>query len=256
MPPTPRFGGMYDQYEPYATRCSARIAGQRASRDSTPPPRFPALAAAGSRSPKKEQSNHDKVEALSPPGSIHGSPRKKPAGRSRAFHSLDDDTLGLADPFTLRQTSPQQHPRPELQTTRTNGMLPTPAKTPKKKAVGDMGTTARSLFPPSFMSGRPKKGKKHTDFSLDSFNDDAAPNETKIEIYTDCRDRIPEVDESEGNPFYKPKEVQAVQTPVNPAPRVSRKPKAAESKDKGRKHKRDQEVEDAVNRDDGMVYVL
>lgn len=131
-------------------------------------------------------------------------------------------------------------------------MLPTPAKTPKKKAVGDMDTTARALFPPA--SGRPKKNKKHTGFSLDSFNDDSTPGQTSIQIYTDCRDRIPEVDESEENLFYKPK-AEAVQTPKNPTTRAPRKPKAGESKQEKRL-KRDREIDDAVKRDDGMVYVL
>lgn len=131
-------------------------------------------------------------------------------------------------------------------------MLPTPAKTPKKKAVGDMDTTARALFPPA--SARPKKSKKQTGFSLDSFNEDAAPGQAQIQIYTDCRDRIPEVDESEENPFYKPK-AEAVQTPKNSATRSPRKPKAAETK-QDKRLRRDREVNDAVKRDDGMVYVL
>ncbi|KAK5673676.1 hypothetical protein LTS12_029805, partial [Elasticomyces elasticus] len=130
-------------------------------------------------------------------------------------------------------------------------MLPTPAKTPKKKAVGDMDTTARALFPPA--SGRPKKNK-HTGFSLDSFNDDSTPGQTSIQIYTDCRDRIPEVDESEENLFYKPK-AEAVQTPKNTTTRAPRKPKAGESKQEKRL-KRDREIDDAVKRDDGMVYVF
>lgn len=258
IPPTPRFGGAYDQYEPYSTRHSARIAGQRAVRASTPP-RFPGFqqAATGSKGVKKEKVNQqDEAEALSPPGSIHGSPRKKSSGRSRTVgpaHSLQDDgAFNLADPFTSGETSSHQQPRFDYPSTRTNGMLPTPAKTPKKKAVGDMDTTARALFPPA--SGRPKKSKKHTGFSLDSFNEDSASGQTHIQIYTDCRDRIPEVDESEENLFYKPKP-QAVQTPTNSTTRAPRKPKAGESK-QDKRLKRDREVNDAVKRDDGMVYVL
>ena len=262
MPPTPRHGAAYDQYEPYITRHSARIAGQRGSRTSTPPPSFPAFrTAAGSKSTKKEKNDSDEPEALSPPGSIHGSPRKKTSGRSRAYgpaHSLEDDTMGLTDPFTLSEPFSKQHPHSgfETTTTKTNGMLPTPAKTPKKKAVGDPGATARTLFPPSSMSGRPKKSKKHTGFSLDSFNEDTTQGRTQIAIYTDSRDRIPEVDESQGNLFYHPKEAQTTQTPGNPQPsRSSERRKAVEGKQE-KKLERDHEIEDAVKRDDGMVYVL
>lgn len=256
IPPTPRLGAAYDEYEPYSTRYSARIAGQRAQRDSTPP-RFPGFqAVAGSKGAKKERVNQDGAEALSPPGSIHSSPRKKSSGRSRTLgsaHSLQDDTaFNLADPFISGDSSSQQQTRLEFPTTRTNGMLPTPAKTPKKKAVADMGTTARSLFPP--MSGRPKKSKKHTGFSLDSFNDDPAEGQSQIQIYTDSRDRIPEVDESEENLFYNPK-TETAQTPKNSTTRAPRKPRATESKQE-KQLKRDREINDAVERDDGMVYVL
>ena len=256
IPPTPRLGAAYDQYEPYSTRYSARIASQRAQRDSTPP-RFPGFqAVAGSKGAKKERVNQADAEALSPPGSIHGSPRKKSSGRSRTLgpaHSLQDDAaVDLADPFTSEDSSSQQQTRLELPTTRTNGMLPTPAKTPKKKAVADMGTTARSLFPP--MSGRPRKSKKHTGFSLDSFTDDPTQGRAQIQIYTDCRDRIPEVDESEENPFYRPK-TETAQIPKNSATRAPKKPGAIESKQE-KQLKRDREINDAVKRDDGMVYVL
>lgn len=259
IPPSPRFGAGYDQYSPYATRHSARLASQRASQDSTPPPRFPSLQVDdGTKSAKKEKNNHDAFDALSPPGSIHGSPRKKPSGGSRTFgltHSLEDEdnnTSTLADPFALREPSPQQHPHSQLPTTRTNGMLPTPAKTPKKKAVADMGPTARTLFPPS---SRPKKSRKHTGFSLDSFNDDPAQNQTQIQIYTDSRDRIPEVDQSEENLFYKPKETKTAPTPANPPPVPSKRSKAVESK-QVKELKRDKEVDDAVKREDGMFYVF
>lgn len=253
VPPSPRFGAGYDQHSPYATRHSARLASQRASRDSTPPPRFPALQVDGTKSAKEEQNNHDALEALSPPGSIHGSPRKKPSAGGRTFgltHSLedeDDNTSTLADPFA------SQYPHSQLQATRTNGMLPTPAKTPRKKAVADMGPTARTLFPPI---SRPKKSRKHTGFSLDSFNDDTAQNQTQIQIYTDSRDRIPDVAQSEESLFYKPpKETKTAQTPRNPPPAPSKKPKAVEAK-QVKELKRDKEIDDAVKREDGMFYVL
>jgi hypothetical protein len=117
----------------------------------------------------------------------------------------------------------------------TDGMLPTPAKTPRKKPVDNVDSTARVLFPP--LSGQKKK-RKQTGFSLDSFTEDPSQGES-IQIYTDSRDRIPEVDESEANPFYnKPS--------ANTSARSCRR----------KTRSRDKEVDEALNRDDGMVYVL
>lgn len=116
-----------------------------------------------------------------------------------------------------------------------------------------MGPTARTLFPPI---SRPKKSRKHTGFSLDSFNDDTAQNQTQIQIYTDSRDRIPDVAQSEESLFYKPpKETKTAQTPRNPLPAPSKKPKAVEAK-QVKELKRDKEIDDAVKREDGMFYVL
>jgi hypothetical protein len=114
-------------------------------------------------------------------------------------------------------------------------MLPTPAKTPRKKPFDNVGSTAQVLFPT--LSSQKKK-KKQTGFSLDSFTNDPSQGES-IQIYTDSRDRIPEVDESEENPFYK-----------KPTPNTNTRP--SRRKTGGR----DKEVDEALNREDGMVYVL
>ncbi|KAE8353309.1 hypothetical protein BDV28DRAFT_133364 [Aspergillus coremiiformis] len=231
VPPTPRHGPGYDQYEPYSTRHSARLASQRASKEThtTPPPSF--------RSTKKQ---HKELGALSPPGSIHSSPRKKTADRggSLAAHSLDGSSgLEDSDPFSTSQPSHSHRPLHSFRTTMSQGMLPTPAKTPKK-VVADVGTTARALFPQPPSSARGKKSKKYTGFSLDSF-DDNAQGGSNIQIYTDSRDRIPVPDESEENPFCKKSTVST---------RGSRR--------RAEPSKRDKEVDESVKRDDGMTYVF
>ncbi|KAK9649968.1 hypothetical protein HCH54_004361 [Aspergillus fumigatus] len=227
IPPTPRHGAGYDQYEPYSTRYSTR-------------------------STKKQSS--DEFEALSPPGSVFGSPGKKHSGQTRSFavtHSLEDhDVSDSSDPFTTAELShTQQRPLQKYRPTMTDGMLPTPAKTPRKKAVGAVGDTARTLFPAaqSSASSRSKKTKKDTAYSLDSFIDNATRGSSQIEIYTDSRDRIPEIDESEGNPFYKKHNNQESTSHVSA--RASRRSRREEMK-------RDQEVDEAVKRKDGMVYVF
>ncbi|KAI9368905.1 hypothetical protein BJX61DRAFT_521661 [Aspergillus egyptiacus] len=222
IPPTPRHGAGYDQYEPYSTRHSARLAGQRASTEArtTPPPSFPISQARGTSRTAKKQKTAD-TETLSPPGSPK-SPRKKMSARDRtATQALDDSDSLTSLPHPFR-------------TTMTEGMLPTPAKTPRKKNVDNAGSIARTLFPPSGQ----KKKKKQTGFSLDSFTDDTSQGDS-IQIYTDSRDRIPEVDESEDNPFYQ-------------KPSVSTKARPSRRKTVGR----DKEVGEALNREDGMVYIF
>ena len=156
----------------------------------------------------------------SSPASIDHSPKK-------GEHS-DDADLESALPGDSLLRAPG--------TTTTNGMLPTPVKTPKKKAVGDFSTTSRSLFPSSSASSRSTKGGKSSGFSLESFGDEPSSRQS-IEIYTDFRDRIPKV--HEGNPFYK-------------------KSGAARSRNgcKAEGTSRDKEVNEALKRDDGMFYVL
>ncbi|CBF76392.1 hypothetical protein AN4960.2 [Aspergillus nidulans FGSC A4] len=227
IPPTPRHGNGYDQYEPYSTRQSARLATQKASAESrtTPPPSFPISKGRGtSRSTKKQKTTE--TESLSPPGSPM-SPRKTMLGR-RVATQIDDE-----DPFNDAKLA-HSHRSRLFRTTMTEGMLPTPAKTPRKKPVDNAGSTARVLFP---QPGQKKK-KKQTGFSLDSFSDDPSQGDS-IQIYTDSRDRIPEVDESEENPFYQ-------KPSTNTKPRPSRPMTRS----------RDKEVNEALKREDGMVYVF
>ncbi|PLB52997.1 hypothetical protein P170DRAFT_379339 [Aspergillus steynii IBT 23096] len=252
MPPTPRHGAGYDQYEPYTTRHSARLASQRASREtrSTPPP--PSFPSHANSRPRKTRKQNDELEALSPPRSISGSPRKLASDRVGGFtaaHSLHEVPAGSgldrSDPFnTAESSSTSHHYRQPSRAIMAEGMLPTPAKTPRKKTIGDAGSTARTLFPqfPPPSSTRGKKGKKSTGFSLDSFNEDNAQDGSQIQIYTDSRDRIPEVDESEENPFHK-KPVKS-----NPHARTSRR--------RDGRMERDKEVNESVKRRDGMVYVF
>ncbi|KAL3466623.1 hypothetical protein BJX64DRAFT_284187 [Aspergillus heterothallicus] len=231
MPPTPRHGTGYGQYEPYSTRHSARLASRQASAESraTPPPSFPISQGRGT-SPSVKHTTADS-ETLSPPGSPNSkTPRKKMSGRGRvATQSMDDqDPSKVAKPAHSTTSS-------LFRSTMTEGMLPTPAKTPRKKTVDNAGSAARVLFDP--VSGQKKK-KKQLGFSLDSFTDESSQGES-IQIYTDSRDRIPEVDESEANPFYK-------------KPSTKTNTRSTRRKTRGR----DNEVDEALDREDGMVYVF
>lgn len=139
-------------------------------------------------------------------------------------------------------------------------MLPTPVKTPRKKPVqpAAVQAAARVLFPSrpdkvedAMPTPRKRRNKKQVGFSLySSMEDDGgAVSENQIEIYTDSKDKVPELDPSEDNPFYD----QHVQTVASAEPcktKVSKKRKAEHSIDANK------EIEDAFNREEGMVYVL
>lgn len=142
-------------------------------------------------------------------------------------------------------------------------MLPTPAKTPRKRPTQPapaLKATARVLFPTHPASApeavpspkkKAKKGRKYNGFSLDSFTGEEGNDgeDGKIAIFTDSKDRVPELDESEDNPFYVKKSNGDITFGQSSA-RVSKRGKV------GRGIKRDEKVEEALNRDDGMVYVL
>lgn len=138
------------------------------------------------------------------------------------------------------------------------GMLPTPSKTPARKQTSaqneaNIAAIARNLFHgeedvipdhSTPTASKKKRAKKYTGFSLDSFT--AIEEEEPIQIFTDTRERIPEVDKSLDNPFYG--------HGAAPAPEPSK-----------RRSKRNhvsipgegtQSVDEAVHRDDGLVYVL
>jgi hypothetical protein len=136
---------------------------------------------------------------------------------------------------------------------RNNDMLPTPAKTPKKRPSENhsvITSIARNLFPirgetvDEVMPSPKKRGrKKYTGFTLDSFE---AEDDGPIAIYTDSHDRVPEVDMSGHNPFYG----ESSQAVPGPTKRSSKRRKVSVT------GKRDEMVEGAEHRDDGLIYVL
>jgi hypothetical protein len=121
-------------------------------------------------------------------------------------------------------------------------MLPTPVKTPRKKDLkNNLVSTARVLFPnrpetvDEVMPTPRKRARKG--MSLESFAE-GQTEQPAIQIYTDSRDKVPEVDQSTDNPFY-----------AKGGSTRSSKKKEKESQD----HKA---VQSALERDEGMVYVL
>lgn len=123
-------------------------------------------------------------------------------------------------------------------------MLPTPVKTPRKKdGKTAIKSTARVLFPHRLDTVEdptpvPKKRGRRIGFSLDS---PSASSDGKIEIFEDSKDKIPEVDESADNPFYT-------------KPETRSKKGKGKSKSHGLDHNK--EIQEILERDEGMIYVL
>jgi hypothetical protein len=132
-------------------------------------------------------------------------------------------------------------------------MLPTPAKTPKKRPSENgpaITSIARNLFPvrtgseEGVMPSPKKKGiKKYSGFTLDSFG---AEEDAPIHIYTDSHDRVPEVDLSPDNPFY------GENSAVAPEPRK----RASKRRKITVPGEGEQTIEELEKREDGLVYTL
>ncbi len=91
-----------------------------------------------------------------------------------------------------------------------------------------------------------KRSKKYSGLTLDSFR--AENIEEPIEIFTDSRDRIPERDSATDNPFYGV----ATRDAPRPEPAKRRSPRKHVSiPGEGR-----ETIEDAIRREDGIIYVL
>lgn len=133
-------------------------------------------------------------------------------------------------------------------------MLPTPVKTPKKKNISDLKTAPRALFQDSAtieeMAASPhksRKTKRYNGYSLESFR--AEHDDTDdVQIFTDNRDKIPEVDDSPSNPFIDHS---------NDDDSLAKKVAGTSKRRKVTAPKPvDAQVKEAIRKDDGMVYVL
>ncbi|KAI9789218.1 MAG: hypothetical protein M1833_002446 [Piccolia ochrophora] len=250
-PPTPRFGAKYDSYQPYSTRRSTRSSARQSQKFARTPsqPSSPADEGTSLTSPpptsKARKLTRTTNHTFSPPPSTHTSPQKS-SGRDTITVAHYDRSEQLSD-----NTDSTAH---RFATMAESGMLPTPAKTPRKRdaaPAAGVSSTARILFPSrpetadEVMPSPKKKTRKVPGFSLDSFKEGLESGGTDtIQIFTDSKDRVPELDTSEDNPFYEGKSNELVG--VHPTPRQSKR----------KDIKRNQEVEEAIKREDGMVYVF
>lgn len=257
-PPTPLHGARYDAYQPYQTRQSTRQATKRAAQ--TPPPQSLESQSHLKSTPKsrKVSAVRSAAHTYSPPSSTQTSPQKKlfNTGKPQTRGSSNMDSSSLeTDLFQETDGTSSSHQSGVIIGA---SMLPTPAKTPRKKQVQHAAGLSRVLFPvrPDTVEGamptprKNKKTKRHVGFSLDSsMEDDASSEGGGIKIYTDSKDTVPELDQSEENPF--------IDHPLKrDIPEERRKPKPGKKRKAQPEAIGKQEIEEAFNHEEGMVYVL
>ncbi|KAK4942060.1 hypothetical protein LTR10_018096 [Elasticomyces elasticus] len=252
-PLTPLHGAAYDQtYPRRGARSSARIA----SRELRSTPEASLHNDAGNPSVTTPKSS--RKSAAQPSGLLH-SPELTPKAKSTrrvhitSPHSPDTHTSTKKQPSAAKS---HFQSFASSSTMISDGMLPTPVKTPKKKEVSKVNGTARALFqdpaqitaePPSSRKGR--KNKRYNGFSLESFS--AGDNQTggNIQIFTDSRDRVPQPDRSKANPFVESTMDETASSSQKVAKTAKRRKVSVEKKI-------DPQVEEAIANDEGMVYVF
>ncbi|EFQ98185.1 hypothetical protein MGYG_01221 [Nannizzia gypsea CBS 118893] len=273
-PPTPRYGSRYDNYEPYSPRRSKRIADQQhLFNDSAAAPDASTADLIKEHTLRRDQELHQLGVSgratYSPPHSQPGSPKRRSERQDMNSPSLSPQPKSRirSEPVSFSLSLPSSSSTSHSSTMEANinsslaanGMLPTPAKTPRKKQIEDFGSTARTLFSSSSKSNEdsaammPKRSrsKKYSGFSLESFEaDPQQASQQPISIFTDSRDRIPQVNNNPDNPFRsKPADGEPSSSKVSAD--AGRRRKLDESS-----RKRDKKVDKAIHRDDGLLYVF
>lgn len=127
-------------------------------------------------------------------------------------------------------------------------MLPTPGKTPRKRRIEDMSSTARVLFPsrPATIDEvvpTPRKSRKTKDlYTLESFARHEEDVSENIPIYTDSKERVPTPGRDEDdNPFLTKKGKGKARATAQKAKKVDAKT---------------DKMNAAASRDEGMVYIF
>ncbi|OAP63420.1 hypothetical protein AYL99_02647 [Fonsecaea erecta] len=262
-PETPLHGAAYERSNTSSNRRATRTSSRIASTNlhSTPDGRekIPDVEA-----PVTTPRSSRKARPRVAPGyqSPESTPKHKAPRRVHVISppSPDDETLPLN---TNKPPPSKSHLQPfaSSSTTISDGMLPTPVKTPKKKMIPKASNAARALFQDNTLSAnhlvdfepspkRNRKSKRYNGFSLESFTVGNDDSRGQVQIYTDSRDRVPHVDNSESNPF--------IERSMNGETSSSRKIAGTSKRRKvsGERKKLDPQVEEAIEKDDGMVYVF
>lgn len=260
-PPSPLHGARYDRANIFPARRSTRAATRTTSRNlqTTPdPPRRSSRVGQATNTPSSPKSTTTTAAGLHSP---EVTPKTRSSRRVQIMSPPSPDIHSFSSASTQPPTKSSSHLQPQSSsTTILDGMLPTPVKTPKKKTIANATTAARALFQdPAHMAThvapvqpsprRSRKSQRFNGFSLESFSaQDEAPR-GQIQIYTDSRDRVPQVDTSAANPFTERKRGRE-STPPQKFVGASKRRKVSATT------RVDPQVTEAIDNDDGMVYVL
>lgn len=244
-PHTPLHGAAYDESPP--RRHSARLSQRRIVRESrstleSTPRKSRSF---GTPTASRRTSQNSDLRASKSP---RPSPKRRPA---RRVEVLSPTSPNFESSILKPTTSSRLHPTIlSSTTTMADGMLPTPIKTPKRKTIPKIHGAARALFQDQPMLDeevapprRARKQRRFNGFSLESFNEDDAKQAGGIQIFTDSRDQVPEPVTSEDNPFAD-------------GPSAKKVAGGAKRRKISGEKRKDAQVQDAINRDEGMVYVL
>ncbi|KZM27019.1 uncharacterized protein EKO05_0004983 [Ascochyta rabiei] len=242
-PPAPLHG---DSWEPFSPRRSSRVAAQRGLHlEQTDPARTPRTRrdVTPTASSRKSIARTSHL-TLSPPSSPTSPPKH------RTPRSTRRSLFPAADALDSDSDHPPLTSGRRFLASMAPGMLPTPAKTPRKRALHSeeaLQPTARVLFPsrPATIDEvTPRKARRtiKNAYSLESFEQGRVSSE-KIEIFTDSKERVPTADEDEENPFVTKK--RKGKAKARATPQKTRRANA-----------RTVEMEEAVDREEGMVYLF
>ena len=267
-PPAPRFGPKYDTEPRYHTRSGQRN-GFYDSR-LTPEPQSHDKSEQVKPTPisnrKTEHSHQPNTLSLPTPttnlstnkqGAFAQAHYQSPSSPA-SFNQSHESSFSVSDPFLSSSSSFTQPPFLNNTTVMGAGMLPTPVKTPRKKSVKDLNSKARALFQDRVDSltetlmptpQKSRQSRRNNGFTLQGLSPEAANGQAGVEIYTDSRDRVPELDMSHENPFVD----HAAPTVNSPSSHFASNPQKRKLRSS---RKVDQQVQDALTNEEGMVYVL
>ncbi|KAF2725003.1 hypothetical protein K431DRAFT_343471 [Polychaeton citri CBS 116435] len=251
-PPAPLHGSRHDEWEPYSPRRSKRTTAQsnpyssfnsdrsppevRVIRNTTPPP---SSLKRSRYAPKSEASS---THLSSPPTSpeqtsLHGKHNATRVSRQTPRRSLfKREVNGVSSEVDNSG----------------NAMLPTPSKTPRSKRTQFATQGAARIlnfqpYDPNDVMPTPRKmkGPSRRKTEFDVLDDEMEQRENiSIDVYTDNANRVPEVDESDDNPFIGRRRLRGKRSQRNSA-RGSKSAALLQE---------EAEMDEAARRNEGVVY--
>ena len=257
-PRTPLHGPTFDNLHSTQPRYATRASQHRTSRESLSTPDAVRATPRGRRPTPLAGLSRRSSPSSTPNTALLHSPQNSPRRKSSRHIQVTSPTSpGLGSPApTPVPSSNRQATFLSSTTVMADGMLPTPVKTPRKKHAPSVNVAARALFQDQPILGeevatnsrRGRRGRRYNGFTLESFSaGEEAP--ANIQIFTDSRDNVPQLDTSEDNPF--------IDHPTKAEGSSSRRVTGTSKRRKVSGEPRiDPQIQQAIDNDEGMIYVL